>query len=260
MQLNYFYSYLLKVIHRLVQKILTDNLAKNIPPYRVLKKLSWGEASTCVGNKQDISDYSKYRITNQLVFKANRYIHKDSYPELRRVIWGGGSQIWKTQWRESVMDRKVWTMVLNPRWGQKKKWIPPVPLRENNMENEFKSWGVVVQSPSHVWFFKTPWTAACQNLPVPHHLPEFVQFHVHCIGDAISISSSVASSPAFNLSQHQGLFQWVGCSHQLTKVLELQLQHQSFQWVFRIDFLKNWLVDSHKTHPVVGKSLCKSTG
>ena len=48
------------------------------------------------------------------------------------------------------MDRKVWTMVLNPRWGQKRKWIPPVPLRENNMENEFKSWGVVVQSPSHI--------------------------------------------------------------------------------------------------------------
>ena len=56
MQLNQFYSYLLKVIHRLVQKKITDNLAKNIPPYRVLKKLYWGEASTCVGGKQEISD------------------------------------------------------------------------------------------------------------------------------------------------------------------------------------------------------------
>ena len=51
-------------------------------------------------------------------------------------------------------------------------------------------------------------------------------------------SSSVAPSPpAFNLSQHEGLFQWVGFSHQVAKVFELQLQHQSFQWIFRIDYL-----------------------
>ena len=42
-------------------------------------------------------------------------------------------------------------------------------------------------------------------------------------------------SSAFNLSQHQGLFQWVSCWHQMTKILELQLQHPSFQWVFRVD-------------------------
>ena len=53
-----------------------------------------------------------------------------------------------------------------------------------------------------------------------------------------TISSSVAPSPpALNLSQHQGLCQWVGSLHQVAKVLELQLQHQSFQWTFRIDFL-----------------------
>ena len=74
------------MIHRLVQKIITDNLAKNIPPYRVLKKLSWGEASICVGGKQEISDHSTCRITDQLVFKANRYTRKDSRPEHRRVI------------------------------------------------------------------------------------------------------------------------------------------------------------------------------
>ena len=53
-----------------------------------------------------------------------------------------------------------------------------------------------------------------------------------------TISSSVIPSPPpHNLSQHQGLFQWVGSSHQVAKVLELQLQHQSFQWIFRVDFL-----------------------
>ena len=54
-----------------------------------------------------------------------------------------------------------------------------------------------------------------------------------------TISSSVFSSSflALSLSQHQGLFQWVGSLHQVAKLLELQLQNQSFQWVFRVDFL-----------------------
>ena len=53
---------------------------------------------------------------------------------------------------------------------------------------------------------------------------------------------SSPSPPAFNLSQHQSLFQWVSSLHHVAKVLELQLQHQSFQWMFRIDFLYDWLV------------------
>ena len=53
------------------------------------------------------------------------------------------------------------------------------------------------------------------------------------------------SSPlALSLSQHQGLFQGVSSSHQMARVLELQLQHQSFQWIFRTDFLWDWLVRS----------------
>ena len=81
------------------------------------------------------------------------------------------------------------------------------------------------------------------GFPVLHCLLEFVQTHVHWVGDAIQLSHSLLSpsSLAFNLSQHQGLFQWVG-SHQVVKVLELQLQHQSFQWIFRVDFLWDWLV------------------
>ena len=60
-----------------------------------------------------------------------------------------------------------------------------------------------------------------------------------------TISSPAPSSPpALSLSQNQGLFQWVSCSHQMAKVLELQLQHQSFQWIFRTDFLWDWLVGS----------------
>ena len=77
------------------------------------------------------------------------------------------------------------------------------------------------------------------GLPVHHQLPEFTQTHVHWVGDAIQPSPPLLSPspPAFNLSQHQGLFKWVSSSHQVAKVLEFQLQHQSFQWIFRTDFL-----------------------
>ena len=68
------------------------------------------------------------------------------------------------------------------------------------------------------------------GLPVYHQLPEFTQTHVRWVGDAIQPSHPLLSpSPSFNLSQHQGLFQWVSSSHQVAKVLEFQLQHQSFQ-------------------------------
>ena len=72
------------------------------------------------------------------------------------------------------------------------------------------------------------------GFPVLHYLPEFAQIRVHWVSDAIQSSHPLppASPFAFILSQH--LFQWISYSHQLAKVLELQLQHQSFQWVFRV--------------------------
>ena len=74
---------------------------------------------------------------------------------------------------------------------------------------------------------------------VHHQLPELAQTYVHWVDDVIQPSPLLSShSPlTFNLSQHQGLFQWVSSSHQVTKILEFQLQRQSFQWIFRIDFL-----------------------
>ena len=72
-----------------------------------------------------------------------------------------------------------------------------------------------------------------------HYLPEPAQIRVHWVSDAIQPSHprSPPSPPPFNLSQHQGLFQWVSSVHQVAKVLELQGQHKSFQWIFRVDFL-----------------------
>ena len=84
-----------------------------------------------------------------------------------------------------------------------------------------------------------PMDCSTPGLPVHHQLLELTQTHVHWVDDAIQPSHPLLSPapPAYNLSQHQDLFKWVSSSHQVAKVLEFQLQHQSFQWIFRTDFL-----------------------
>ena len=103
---------------------------------------------------------------------------------------------------------------------------------------DWEAWIVVVQSLGHVWLL---WPHNCNTpgSPVLHYLREFAQTHVHWLGGAIQPSHPLSSlsPPALNLSQHQGLFQWVSSLHQVAKVLELQLYHQFFQWMFRVDFL-----------------------
>ena len=90
-----------------------------------------------------------------------------------------------------------------------------------------------------------PTDCSTPGLPVHHQLPESTQTHTHWVGDAIQPSHSLSSlSPTLNVSQHQGLFQWVSSSHQVAKALEFQLQHQSFQWIFRTDFPWDGLVGS----------------
>ena len=91
--------------------------------------------------------------------------------------------------------------------------------------------------------FCDPMNCSTPGLPVHLQLPEFTQTHVHRVGDAIQPSHPLSSpSPhAFNLSQHQRLFQWVSSLHQVARILEFQLQHESFLWI-QIDFLQDWLV------------------
>ena len=83
-----------------------------------------------------------------------------------------------------------------------------------------------------------PMDPSTPGLPVYHQLPEFTQAHVHWVGDAIQPSHplSFPPPPAFNISQHQGLFKWVSFLHQVAKVLECPLQHQSFQWTLTQDW------------------------
>ena len=83
-----------------------------------------------------------------------------------------------------------------------------------------------------------PMDCRMPGFPVHHQLLKLPQTHVHWISDAIQPSHLLPSPspPASNLAWHQGLFQWVSSLPQVTKVLKFQLQHQSFQWIFRTDF------------------------
>ena len=94
--------------------------------------------------------------------------------------------------------------------------------------------------PDSLW----PHVPQHTRLSCPSLLPELAQIHVHWVNDAIQPSHPLPYPflPAFYLSQHQGLFRWLGSLHQVAKVLELQLQYQSFQWTFSTDFLLDWLV------------------
>ena len=100
-----------------------------------------------------------------------------------------------------------------------------------------------------------PMDCSTPGLPVHHQLPGFTQTHVHWVGDAIQPSQPLSSPspPAFSLSQHQGLYKWGTSSHQVARVLQLQLQHQPFcsmrdGWWFLVYFsrylLAQRLVDS----------------
>ena len=89
-----------------------------------------------------------------------------------------------------------------------------------------------------------PMNRSTPGLPVHHQLPEFTQTHVHRVSGAIQPSHPLSSPspPAPNPSQHQSLFQWINSSHEVAKVLEFQLQHQSFQRNPRADLLQNGLL------------------
>ena len=90
------------------------------------------------------------------------------------------------------------------------------------------------------------------GFPVYHWLPELTQTHVHEVGDAIQPSHPLSSPspPAFNLSQHQSLSLWVSSLHQMAKVLEFQLQHQSFsEYSGLISFRMDWFQ--------IGKGVCQ---
>ena len=115
-------------------------------------------------------------------------------------------------------------------------------VRERSCLIHVAIWFVVVVHLLSCVGLCDPMDCSMPGFPVLHYLLEFSQTHVHGVDDAIQPSYPLLppSTTALNLSRHQGLFQWVGSSPQVAQIL--QLQHQYFQWIFRVDFLYNWLV------------------
>ena len=137
---------------------------------------------------------------------------------------------------ENSMDRGTWQATV-----QGSQWDTTEHTAQNNFftkqgHSKYSARFVVVQALSHVWLFAAPRTAT------RHVSLSFTISWSLC--KLTSIESVIPSSPqlspsppAFSLSQNQGLFQWVSSSYQVAKVLKLQLQHQSFRWIFRVDLL-----------------------
>ena len=149
--------------------------------------------------------------------------------------WGRGSwHLMRTEFQLGMM-KKFWRWMLGigAQWCNCTWFHSPVHL---NMT-------VVAQLQSQVQLWD-PMDCSMPGFPVHHHLLEFAQIHVHWVGDATKPSHPLLSPspPSFGLSQHQGLFLGISSSHQVAKVLEPQLQHQSFQWIYRVDFLYDWPV------------------
>ena len=142
------------------------------------------------------------------------------------------------QWLQE--ECRTWTK-LSLNWGRSLKFVARV-IKSLLEENVFESLGsccccsVTKLCPT----LCDPTGCSTPGFSVLHCLLEIAQIRVHWVGDAIWLSHLLLPPFPFalNLFQHQGLFQWVSSLHQMAKVLELQLQHQSFQWIFRVEILK----------------------
>ena len=137
-------------------------------------------------------------------------------------------------------------------------WIVKCTVKHKNIcvfTDTMKTCHICLRRADEMWSFLLsfscsvlsvchPMEGNAPGFPILHHLLDFAQTHVHWVSDAIQPSHLPLSSspPAFNLFQLQDLFQWISSSHQVAKVLQLQLQHQSFQWIFRTNLIYNWLV------------------
>ena len=145
---------------------------------------------------------------------------KGSIPGSRRSPGGEHGNPLQYSWLESPMDRGAWQVTVH-RVAKSQIWLKQLQFSCSGESDSLRPHGLQHSRPS------------CSSLVFRSLLKL-----VHWVGDAIQPSHPLLSlSPAFNLSQHQGLFRWVSSSHQVAKVLEFQLQHQSFQWALMTDLL-----------------------
>ena len=135
-------------------------------------------------------------------------------------------------------------------WVAKLNWTElnsPIPVHFSSLIPKMLMFTLAISSFSSVTqsclTLYDPMNRSTPGLPVHHQLLQFTQTHAHRVGDAIQPSHPLLSPspPAPNPSQHQGLFQWVSSSHEVAKVLEFQLQHQSCQWTKSRTQLSDWM-------------------
>ena len=172
-----------------------------------------------------------------------------SFVLLSNVPWCGWTAVcWTTHLLWASLVAQLVKNCLQYRRPRFDPWVGTSPWWRERLPTpvfwpgEFHGLYSPVQFSSAAWSCLTlcdPMDCNTPGLPVHHQIPEFTQTHVHWVSDAIQPSHPLSSPspPALNLSQHQGIFKWVSSLHQVAKVLEFQLQHQSFQWTFRTDFL-----------------------
>ena len=130
--------------------------------------------------------------------------------------------------RQGVESRKI-TFFKENHFIQKARWL-------RGCQAQFSS----VQSLSHVWLCVTPWTASPQaSLSITNTQSSPKPMSTESVIPSNHLILSSPSPPALSHSQNQDLFKWVSSSYQVAKVLEFQLQNQSFQWIFRTDLLWN---------------------
>ena len=111
-------------------------------------------------------------------------------------------------------------------------------VKEKEKKSEVKQRCCSVPMSCYVRHFVTPWTTACQVFLSFTIFQSLLKLRaIKSVMPSNHLIPSSPSPPSLNLSRHQGLFQWVSFSSQVARVLELQFQHQSFQWIFRLDWL-----------------------
>ena len=193
----------------------------------------WGRPSTRVTEIREWSNVASIRKT-EIIFKV-----------------GAGAAFWNPWSPDLPCLSGLLLMTLS--WVGSRVLVPSSPAREEPYR-EFICPGKMTWSCFCRGNFCCSVTQLCPTLCHPVHystpgfcvlpyLLEFAQTHVRWVDDAVQPSHPLLppSPPALNLSQYQSLYQWVNSSYQVAKVLKLQLQHQSFQWIFRlISFKIDW--------------------
>ena len=150
-------------------------------------------------------------------------------PKLGRSPEEGNGYPLQYSYLENPRDREAWWAIVHG-VAKSHTWLSDLGHRHTHTHIHTHTRDICCCSDPMDW--------SMSGFTVLHHRLELAQTHVHWVGDVIQPSRPLSSlsPPAFNLSQHQGLFQWVSSSHQVAKLLEFQLQHQSFECIFRIDF------------------------